>query len=496
MGAGNKAFDTLGVSIKDANGNLRDSEAVFADTINALGGIQNEAERDALSMEIFGKSAQELNPLIKAGSAELARLSEEAHKVGAVMSEEDVAAFESFDDTLASLQAGLKGTLGTLAGAFLPGFQAIMSQAGGYLAQFSEIVRSSDGDIGQIAQGVGGLVSTIVSDIAGQAPQLLQTGVTILQSIIQSILGALPTLIPAAVNIILTLVQFLISNLPMLIDAGLKAIIALANGIGIALPTLIPAIIQALITIVNTLLANMPMLIDAALQLIMGLAQGLIIALPILIAALPQIIQAILNALIQALPLIYSMAGQLIGMLATGLLAAIPVLLGAVAELIVRLGVTLGEWIKTMPEMGKALLNGIWKGIQDNAGAFFGNIKSFFSNMVGNIKSLLGIRSPSTVMADEVGAFLPAGIGQGFDKQLPTLHKHLAQSMLGLTNNMRMSIPDASGAPATGVSTATGGVSVGNITISVDARGATDPKAVGDAVSDSVLRKLRSLGGA
>lgn len=115
-----KAFATLGVATRDTNGNLRDNQAVFADTIDALGKIQNPTERDALAMQIFGKSAQELNPLIKLGASGMAEMSDQAHKLGAVMSEESVAALDEFDDTLSGLKDGLKGTLGTLATAFLP----------------------------------------------------------------------------------------------------------------------------------------------------------------------------------------------------------------------------------------------------------------------------------------------------------------------------------------------------------------------------------------
>jgi chromosome segregation ATPase len=190
LGDNAAAFDRLGIKITDANGNLRDNEAVFADVLTALGGVSNEAERDALAMSIFGKSAQELNPLIKAGTEEMNRLAEEAHSVGAVMSEENVAAFEAFDDTLASLEAGLKGTLGTLAAAFLPGFQMVFDQLGGYLQEFSGIVNASDGDFGKLADGLGGLLSKIIGDVAKQAPQMLQAGLGILQSIM---IQSLPT---------------------------------------------------------------------------------------------------------------------------------------------------------------------------------------------------------------------------------------------------------------------------------------------------------------
>lgn len=119
------AFNKLGVSVKDSSGNLRDQQDVFNELIDALGKVQNPAERDALSMQIFGKSAQELNPLIKAGSAELANLAQQAHDVGAVMDEDAVAGLEAFDDTLASVKAGIKGTLGSLAADLVPVFQEV-----------------------------------------------------------------------------------------------------------------------------------------------------------------------------------------------------------------------------------------------------------------------------------------------------------------------------------------------------------------------------------
>ena len=80
------AFKTLGVSITDVNGELRNNQDVFNDAIDALGKIQNETERDALAMNLFGKSAQELNPLINAGSSQIRAYAKEAHDMGYVMS--------------------------------------------------------------------------------------------------------------------------------------------------------------------------------------------------------------------------------------------------------------------------------------------------------------------------------------------------------------------------------------------------------------------------
>ncbi len=379
------AFKALGISVVDAEGNLRNTQDVFNETIDALNKIENPAERDALAMALFGKSAQELNPLIKAGSAELGLLADKAHEVGAVMSEEDVAAFEAFDDTLASLQAGLTGTLGTLASTFLPGFQAVFNQAGEYLQAFKEIVGSSDGDITKIAAGLTGLVTQIATDVANQAPAMLSAGLSIVESLLAAIITALPALLsagtevlkslvdfiitalPALLNagieIILFLVDALVANLPMLIEAGLMAVIALSNGLAAALPELIPAIIDALIIIINTFLDNVPMLNTASFALISGLADGLVAALPTLIIAIPVLIGAIIMTLLQSIPQFFSAAFDLVVALKDGLVDANGILLAEIANIGVKMFEKLAENKSKFIEAGGNFIKGMIAGL-------------------------------------------------------------------------------------------------------------------------------------
>jgi chromosome segregation ATPase len=93
-----EAFRKLGVQYQDANGNFRDSNDIMYELFDALGNVGNETERDAIALEIFGRSARELNPLIKAGKDELQRLSTEAKNTGAVMSKETVRALDTLAD--------------------------------------------------------------------------------------------------------------------------------------------------------------------------------------------------------------------------------------------------------------------------------------------------------------------------------------------------------------------------------------------------------------
>lgn len=128
------AFQKLGVKLKKSNGQFRDSEEVFNDVIKALGKIPNETERDAISMQIFGKSAMELNPIIKAGTKELIRLGQEAHTMGAVVSEEGVAALATFDDKMESLKSGLGGIGMRIASVVVPAFNDLITKLNTFLS--------------------------------------------------------------------------------------------------------------------------------------------------------------------------------------------------------------------------------------------------------------------------------------------------------------------------------------------------------------------------
>ena len=92
-----KAFETLGVKIEGTDGNLRSADAVFYDVIDSLGNMHNQAQRDALAMDLMSESAQELNPLIEVGSEGLKKYTDEAHEMGYVLDNEAVEALAATD---------------------------------------------------------------------------------------------------------------------------------------------------------------------------------------------------------------------------------------------------------------------------------------------------------------------------------------------------------------------------------------------------------------
>lgn len=109
------AFKKLHIRTTDTRGALRDQNEVFLEAIDALGKVKNSTERDALAMQLFGKSAKELNPLIEKGSQGLNELYDEAERLGVVMGEDDVAALGNLNDAFdrwENTTQALKNSLG------------------------------------------------------------------------------------------------------------------------------------------------------------------------------------------------------------------------------------------------------------------------------------------------------------------------------------------------------------------------------------------------
>ena len=100
-----QTFKELGISIEDSTGKLRDRQEVFYETIAALGKIADETERDIVAMNLFGKSATDLNPLIKGGAEDLKRLGDEAERAGLILDETALTQLNDINDKIDILKS-------------------------------------------------------------------------------------------------------------------------------------------------------------------------------------------------------------------------------------------------------------------------------------------------------------------------------------------------------------------------------------------------------
>lgn len=347
------AFDTLGVSIRDnVTGELRNNEEVFNELITALGKVENETERDNLAMQIFGKSAQDLNPLILGGAEQLTELAESAKNAGLILSQETLDSLNEFNDSIDVLKGNLTASGRILASTFAGNLQKFTDKIGKAIPdlskaisgmfsaetaeeserEFRRILRDLSEDIGRDIQdmlpvflnAINGIASSVIeilpesvmtllpylidgltqliSDLVRQMPTLLpklaQGAVDLFTGIIGGFNTVIAELTPLLPGIISDLTDILVENLPLMIRSSYELFIGLINGLVTAVPEILRAVAELIPVMAEEITKeeNLNALIQSGIDLIVALAQGIPKALPELINALGTVISELLNA--------------------------------------------------------------------------------------------------------------------------------------------------------------------------------------------------------
>lgn len=100
--------------------------------------------------------------------------------------------------------------------------------------------------------------------------------------------------------------------------------------------------------------------------------------------------------------------------------------------------------------VGKNIVTGIGTGIKNVASGLWNGVKKVGSGIVNGFKSFFGIHSPSRLMADEIGEYLPPGIDEGMKDAMPSLLSSAKDQMGDLVDTVKAGTAEASGALADG----------------------------------------------
>lgn len=407
-----EVYDRLGVAVLDANGNLRDDEEVYWELINALGQVEDETERDALAMEVLGKSAQDLNPLIEAGAERMDEFAKQAHDAGYVLSDDTLEAFGDFDDQLRKLDVGATAAKNAMGTILLPVLTDLAGEGVDLLGEFTRGILDANGDMEKMGEVIDTVLPQVLDAIMEYLPEILDLAISIITAIADSliknvdviidaatdivfalfdgIMDNLPTIIDAAVKLIITLAQGLIDNLPTIVQGGMDLIMAVVKGLTDALPELVPAAVDAVMTIVDTLIDNVDMLIDAAIAIIIALADGLITSLPKLVEKAPDIVIKLVKAIVENAPKLFEASLELIIKLAEGLASFFFKLTEKGREMVDSIWQGFKEKIDNATQWGKDLMDNLSAGID----ARWSNLKNKVSNVAQTITDFLGFSEP------------------------------------------------------------------------------------------------------
>lgn len=248
-GAAADAFNTLGVSATDSNGELRSSEEVFYELIDSLGNVENETERDALAMSLFGKSAKELNPLIDAGTDTIKSFADEAHEVGYVLDGETLDSLGAVDDSFQRMQATLTATRNNIVAQMAPA----LADGGGQLLAFAQSV-----DWESVGQVIGRVVSTIVSYI----PVIISTVQNVVGYVQENVIPVIQSIWANVEPVVSEVVSFISESMPAISEAVTGAM------------EIIGGIVQEVWPLISTVISNALNTIKDVINIVLAVIHG------------------------------------------------------------------------------------------------------------------------------------------------------------------------------------------------------------------------------
>lgn len=122
-GAGDaaEAFKAIGVSVTDANGQVKDSQQLFLEISDAFAGFEDGAAKSAVATDIFGKAGANLIPLLNGGSEAIKEAGDELERFGGVISQDASDSANEFNDNIDKLVFAGKALAFQVAKELLPG---------------------------------------------------------------------------------------------------------------------------------------------------------------------------------------------------------------------------------------------------------------------------------------------------------------------------------------------------------------------------------------
>lgn len=240
-----------------------------------------------------------------------------------------------------------------------------------------------------IGQGFAMMFTTFITTIATQMPIIAQSIMQMLLQILTAFTSFMPQMVTQGALLVTNFLMGIAQNLPMIINAAVQVIVSFVEGIAANVGQVIAAALDLLEAFVEGIGENIESIVDIAMQAVMEFVYGVGYALGSVIASGSKLIHMFIRGVMNGL---------------SGSRNA-----GKSNADSTRSGISSVSLVSE----GRQLINGFISGIKSMAGAVMAAAASIANAAKAKIQSALKIHSPSRVMRDEVGVYIPAGLAQG-----------------------------------------------------------------------------------
>ncbi len=242
----------------------------------------------------------------------------------------------------------------------------------------------------------------------------LSAGTEMISNLASGFFSNLPTMLDTISQVLTDGVEYIIQNASMFLDSGMQLLGNIASGFMNNYPQIMQAVGNMLANVISLIGQNLPQFMQKGVEFIGQMAQGLINNLPTILSGIADVLARVIAAIASNLPKFLQKGIELIGKIAAGIIQAIPTVVGKIPQVISGIVNAFGKY--NWGSIGTNLIKGIAKGVMNAGGLIKDAALSAARKAFNAVKGFFGIASPSKLMANEVGKYIPAGIAMGIEK--------------------------------------------------------------------------------
>ena len=444
--SGSDAFQKLGISQEEAMS--MSQEDLFGRVITGLQGMEAGTERTALAQELLGRSAQDMAALLNTSAEETQAMKDRVNELGGVMSDDAVKAAAGYQDALQDMQTAISGLGRGLVADFLPGFTEVMNG-----------------------------ITTIFSGDEGGGVAIVMQGIA---SIGEAFVTGVPELAAHVGEMMIGVITAIGEALPGMVEQGTAMVANMATGFLEGLPEMITAAGELVNQAVAYLMENLPQMMEQGVQMVINIAQGIVSSLPEIATSIASVVAQILATIGEHLPEILQKGIELLGQLLAGIIQAIPEIPGKIAEVTSAIK---GEFEKfNWKDIGDKIIEGIKNGLTSAAKKLKDAALDAAKQAFQAVKDFFGIKSPSRLMRDEVGAYIPAGIALGIEENLGLVTDAMDDLSEAATGTISANVKAAGPSAA----------AIGGVTVNVYGAPGQDERVIAEQVANIINTQIHS----
>ena len=344
--------------------------------------------------------------------------------------------------------------IGNWIGQAVQAVSQFFAQVGQFFAQVGASISAFLAPIVQVIQNVFTVISTMIQTYIQVWATIIRTIVTIITAIIQAIVAIIQAVVQVIVAIVQAIVQVIVTFIQVIVQDIQKIIQVIVQVVQQIFQTIM-TFLQPIITFISTMIQQVIVIISTGINAIVNVVRTIIQTVSAILRQVANAVMTILNPIIQIATNIFrnvvngirgafsAAVGVVSGIarnIVNGMQRAFSSAVSTVRGIFDRVANSITSPLKgiNLFDIGSNIMKGLLSGIKSMASSITSAVKGIADGITSTIKGALSIHSPSRVMRDQVGVFIPAGIAVGIDanaKQAYDSAENMAQGVIDTTND-------------------------------------------------------------